>query len=273
MQLPVFSVVIPTFNRPEMLRRALGSVAAQTYSNFEVIVSDDGSSVDLEQVIAGFPQLRLTLVRGAANAGAAGARNRGIERASGHFVSFLDDDDEYLPEFLEATFDALQRCAPRVGYSWSNICNVRYAEGKAVARESTAFQLPDRADHMPFTDALSIGTGYGVTVRKDLLLSVGCFDSSLRTVEDTDLFLKLLTARIYPTLVPGEHVRVHHHFGERMTASPQHAMRIRECWSLLDKHALFFAQFPELAQQLKRQIDYLQREFAKLPLDADLRPA
>lgn len=255
---PVFSVIIPTYNRPAMLARALASVARQEFSHFEVIVSDDCSTLSLDEILSSFPQLRIKLVRGSTNTGASGARNRGIEHASGHYISFLDDDDEWLPQFLGATFDRLERSKTYAGYCWSNICNVRYQDKTAVAWESTGFKLPEQETHMSFTDALSIGVGYGVTVSKEMLLAVGGFDPSLKLVEDTDIFIKLLSKKCYPTLVPEANVRVHHHFGDRMTGTALHAIRIRECWQLLEKHAAFFAQFPLLDAQLRHQIRYLQ---------------
>lgn len=256
---PVFSVIIPTFNRPAMLKRAIESVARQEFPHFEVIVSDDGSTSDLKEIIRSFSHIPMKLLLSPTNKGAATARNRGISEAEGRYVAFLDDDDEYLPDFLSATYETLQRSAEDVAYCWSNIWNVRYSGKEVSSCEATDFKFPAGATSMPFEDALRIGVGYGVTVRRDMLLEVGCFDAKLKTVEDTDLFIKLLRARALPTLVQDAKLRVHHHAGDRMTASPLNAVRIRECWLLMEKHAPFFSAFPLLEQQLMRQVRYLQQ--------------
>jgi glycosyltransferase involved in cell wall biosynthesis len=95
--LPFFSVVIPTYGRPAYLAEALESVTRQTLDSFEVIVVDDASP---EPVVlpSGFPA---TLIRAETNGGAASARNLGAEAATGDILTFLDDDDRWLPSRLE----------------------------------------------------------------------------------------------------------------------------------------------------------------------------
>jgi GT2 family glycosyltransferase len=94
LELPFFSIVIPTYNRPQSLQNCLEALAKLTYSrdHFEVIVVDDGSSVSLELIVAQFKkQLNLTLIR-QQNAGPATARNTGAAQAKGQFIAFVDDD-------------------------------------------------------------------------------------------------------------------------------------------------------------------------------------
>ena len=107
---PAVSVVIPVFNRGDLLARALRSVAAQTFADWEAIVVDDASSEDLAGSLGpllGDP--RISIVRQACNAGAAAARNRGIEAARGRYIAFLDADDEWRPEKLGRQMDAVGR--------------------------------------------------------------------------------------------------------------------------------------------------------------------
>jgi glycosyltransferase involved in cell wall biosynthesis len=95
----VVSVVIPVFNRPVVLRRALESVAAQDIGNLEAVVVDDGS-VDASAVIKatdGIKGLSVRVVRHEANLGGAAARNTGVRNAKGRYIAFLDSDDEWLP--------------------------------------------------------------------------------------------------------------------------------------------------------------------------------
>ena len=101
------SVIVPTYRRPDRLRRALDSINAQTYNNSEIIVVDDNSPEDeyrkeTETFIRQYSSsLPLKYVRMAQNEGGAMARNRGISEAAGTFITFLDDDDEYLPDKIE----------------------------------------------------------------------------------------------------------------------------------------------------------------------------
>lgn len=97
---PLFSVVIPIYNRADVLGIALASVRAQNCTDFEVIVVDDGSSDDPARVVRELADPRVRIVR-QENRGAAAARNRGIDEACGRYVSFLDSDDRFLPHHLE----------------------------------------------------------------------------------------------------------------------------------------------------------------------------
>jgi GT2 family glycosyltransferase len=97
---PRLSVIIPLYNKAPHVRRALDSVAAQTFTDFEAIVVDDGSTDGGARAVAEFadPRFRLVSQR---NAGPGAARNRGIREARGELLAFLDADDEWLPDFLE----------------------------------------------------------------------------------------------------------------------------------------------------------------------------
>lgn len=96
---PLISVIIPTFNRPDLLKRAVQSVIHQSYKNIEIIIVDDNSEVDLQEI--GDLDSRIQLLRNERNRGANYSRNKGTEMAKGEFFNFLDDDDELYPEKLE----------------------------------------------------------------------------------------------------------------------------------------------------------------------------
>src|ERR687897_810012 len=107
------SVILPTFQRRELASRALASVLAQTYDNFEVIVSDDGSTDGTAEAVASLrdPRIRYAWQP---NQGVAAARNAGLRLARGATVAFLDSDDRWLPEHLEVVTAALDRHAEAV---------------------------------------------------------------------------------------------------------------------------------------------------------------
>ena len=107
------SIIIPLYNKAPYVRRALDSIVAQTFSDFEAIVIDDGSTDDGAAIVADYPDVRCRLIR-QTNAGPGAARNTGIAQAQGEFVAFLDADDEWLPTYLEESVRLLEGCGPEV---------------------------------------------------------------------------------------------------------------------------------------------------------------
>ena len=93
------SIILPTFNRRDSLTRALDSVAAQTYTDWELLVVDDGSSDDTVNMVLGRDDPRIRYIT-QVSAGESAARNTGLDLARGDYITFLDSDDEWLPNFL-----------------------------------------------------------------------------------------------------------------------------------------------------------------------------
>lgn len=123
---PLVSVVIPTYNYGRFIGDAIASVLAQTVRDFELIVIDDGSTDDTRAVLASVKDRRV-LSLWQANAGVSAARNRGMERARGRYLAFLDADDLWKPNYLERQI-ALLDSEPQVALSFSNF--VRRVNGR-----------------------------------------------------------------------------------------------------------------------------------------------
>ncbi|HHH52473.1 MAG TPA: glycosyltransferase [Bacteroidetes bacterium] len=96
----LFSIIMPTYNRAHMIGKAIESVLSQTYTNWELIIIDDGSTDNTRETISKYQDKRIKYYY-QKNNGRSAARNKGIELSKGAYISFLDDDDYYLPEFLE----------------------------------------------------------------------------------------------------------------------------------------------------------------------------
>lgn len=113
---PLFSVVIPVFNRSKVIGVAIKSVLSQGCQDFEIVVVDDGSKDDTCAAVESFGDPRIRLIR-QANSGGSAARNRGIDAAEGRYIAFLDSDDKFLPTHLGAMLDLLQQGPKIVAYS------------------------------------------------------------------------------------------------------------------------------------------------------------
>lgn len=125
---PFFSIIITTFNRPDKLREAIASVLAQTFSDFELILVNDGSSksyAELEEYIKGKEQIHYFYKQ---NEERSIARNFGIAKAKGQWICFLDDDDIYLPEHLAFRYDAIRK-DPSEAIFYYSPCIHRMADG------------------------------------------------------------------------------------------------------------------------------------------------
>ncbi|SFN30371.1 Glycosyl transferase family 2 [Formivibrio citricus] len=211
---PLVSVVIPTRNRCERLSQAIASAKAQTWPNIEIIVideaSDDATPAYLASLAAEDP--RVHLIRNDHPRGGGGARNQGIDAASGVYIAFLDDDDIWLPEKLAAQMTLLQAqpgasavsCGFVVEYPFSILRGVR------VVPPSDAQQLL-RANHL--------GGASMCLATKSALAAIHGFDPSLRSGQDWDLWLKLYDQG--PILVCDQPlVRYVPHRGVRITGNP-----------------------------------------------------
>lgn len=113
---PLFTIVIPVFNRAKLIDAAVSSVLSQTCQDFEIIVVDDGSTDDIVAAIEALGDPRIHLER-QRNQGASAARNRGMDLANGRYIAFLDSDDRFLPHHLASMAEALKDQPATVAYS------------------------------------------------------------------------------------------------------------------------------------------------------------
>jgi len=118
---PKVSVIIPTYNRPQLILKAIKSVLNQTYQNFEIIVVDDGPNDETKKAIENLKESKIKYIKIAENpeiiSAAARKRNIGVKNSSSDskYIAFLDDDDEWLPRFLEETVNELEQKPDLVG--------------------------------------------------------------------------------------------------------------------------------------------------------------
>jgi glycosyltransferase involved in cell wall biosynthesis len=188
---PFFSVVIPTYNRATLLREALASVLAQEYSDFEVVVVDDGSTDETEAVVraSGLPAqfLRQT------NSGPGATRNRGIQAARGVYVTFLDSDDLWFPWTL-ATFAQIIRQENNPSWIVGAPREFRSPAELTTCRREAIRQTSYR-DYLASSGVDAWVPGCGAVIRRDVLQSAGGFTDKWINAEDSDLWLRLGEAK------------------------------------------------------------------------------
>ena len=177
------SVVIPTYNRYEVLKRALTSVFAQSFQPSEVIVIDDGSADETSKIIQDFPSI---IYRYQENCGVSSARNLGISLCSHEWIAFLDSDDAWKEEKL-ALHVSLHQVEKELLFSYTNEHWIR--DGKQV-------KIPKKFQKYGgdiFTQCLShcIIAPSSAFVHKKLFEEIGLFDEDLEVCEDYDLWLRL----------------------------------------------------------------------------------
>ena len=178
------SVIIPTYNRRESLRRALTSVFQQTVPPLEVLVVDDGSTDGTKEMVrAEFPQVTYFFQK---NRGVSKARNRGITEARGEWIAFLDSDDEWMPRKLEKQLHALHQ-APQYRICHTNEIWIR--NGKRVNPRKIHQKYGGYI--FPHCLPLCIISPSSVLIHRSLFLEYGMFDEALPAVEDYDLWLRI----------------------------------------------------------------------------------
>lgn len=183
---PFFSVVIPLYNKADTIVRALNSVAAQTFRDYEVIVVDDGSTDDGANVAESFVGIDNLHVVKQKNAGVSAARNRGAAEAAGKFIALLDADDVWFPRHLEYTATAVSRY-PDIGLLGGGYERV---EGRRLFR----VRAPRKARVVDIYEAYfyaQLVHTSSMVIRRDMWIVAGGFNTSYSFYEDVEFFYRL----------------------------------------------------------------------------------
>ncbi|MFH0897585.1 MAG: glycosyltransferase, partial [Candidatus Bathyarchaeota archaeon] len=212
---PTVSVVIPTYNRAHLIGRTIQSVLAQTYQDFEIILVDDCSTDNTEEVVQSFTDERLRYIRLKENSGTAGVpRNRGIEESRGKYIAFLDSDDEWLPEKLEKQIDKFKSVSADVGLVY---CGYACVSGKTG--ETLIECMPNgRGDvfKSAIEATLTVGSPAPL-IRQDCFQKAGLFDTELLGSEDWDMWIRL--AKDYKFDFVPEILAKYYVYGEQKSAN------------------------------------------------------
>lgn len=179
------SVIIPTFNRPEKTARAIASVLYQTFTDYEIILVDDGSTQEMHARLSPMKRHVLYLTH-PKNLGVSAARNTGIMASSAPFIAFLDSDDYWLPEKLAVQMHFFRQ------HGDAHICQteeVWFRKGKRVNPRKKHFK--PSGDIFEASLRLCLVSPSSVIVSRSVLDEVGLFDKTLPACEDYDLWLRI----------------------------------------------------------------------------------
>ena len=187
---PEVSVILPTYNRAQLIMRSIKSVLDQTYGNFELIVIDDGSTDDTERVMSSFVDKRVRYIRYEKNSGAAVARNVGVNSARGKYIAFQDSDDAWMPEKLEKQMKAFESAGSDLGVVYTDMLLVS-ENGLANYWQSPEIDSSDIVDKKRREyQVFNIGI-QSVLIKKECFNKVGLFDERFPRFIDLELLIRL----------------------------------------------------------------------------------
>lgn len=185
---PLISIIIPTYNRPQLLPRAVKSALEQTVDDLEVVVVDDASAepVNLPE------HPRLKIVRLSVNSGIATARNAGALAARGRWLAYLDDDDQLLPHMAEVSLEALASTTLPLPVAVLSGLEVVNEHGQIIQTRLPP-TLP-RGSHFHLEEiepGQSFLSKQTLVVEREVLLGIGGYDEAFGSREHTEMFLRL----------------------------------------------------------------------------------
>ena len=263
---PTVSVVMPLYNKADYVEAAVRSVLEQTFTDFELVVIDDGSTDGSAAVVQGMTDPRIHLLA-QGNAGAAAARNAGIAAARGRWVAFLDADDTWRPEKLARQLAVLEREPDLV---WAAGAYVRTGPGPVALEQKISDRawlvrpevLKDGLLALADASCLWIGT---VMARRDVVLELGGFNRALTIGEDVLLWARLAVQHPplayvetpiadYSYLAAGSLTEGQHRPGSSIPYLACQILALRRALPAERAMALWRIAEGQLVQQAKRQI-------------------
>jgi glycosyltransferase involved in cell wall biosynthesis len=224
--MPKVSVVIPAYNAMTYLPETVASVLQQTFSDFELIIVNDGSSDNIVEWVSGLEDPRVKIIS-QENRGVAAARNTGIAHAQGEYIAFLDADDLWEPTKLEKQTYCLDNNPP-VGlvYTWTALID---QWGRPTRRVWNPHIEGNVWEHIVVNDMIS--TGSSPMIRSKCFEAVGVFDPTLASCEDRDMWTRI--AVHYPFALVKEFLTFYRRHAHNMTN--QHQKIIQTLRQVIEK--------------------------------------
>lgn len=238
---PKISIIMPCYNAAAHLPVSIGSVLAQTFSDWELIAVDDGSTDSTLTWLGKQPDPRIH-VHTQSNKGVSAARNAGLAMAKGEYVAFLDSDDTWASDFLARMLEAITS-EPDIGLVYCGWQNVGVEGPRSAPFVPPDYEQPDKKAK------LLAGTRWPIhacMTRLDLVSAAGGFDPRFAVGEDFLLWLEIACFHRI-RLVPEVLAQYIHHGGVQATRD-----RVRAARQLRDVQAAFLTRHPEIIDELGR---------------------
>lgn len=242
---PAFSIITPTFNRPELLLRNINSVACQTFNDYEHIIIDDSGTRKTERIIAENNDKRIVYYAHETSKGAAAAYNTGLRYSRGRYILFLDDDDEYLPDFLEKMHERFRITAPEIGFILSGFTRIIEKESGEFFSYSHVWPSEFTSKEEGLIAATSIGNGCGVCIRRECISEVGLYDEAIKYGHDTEYLFRLARKYDFVT-IPECLVKLHSHESGRLNDDKNNLERLSFREEFLLKNSDLLDTYPKL---------------------------
>lgn len=252
---PLVSVIIPTYNRPALLKRAVLSAQEQTYQNLEIIIVDDASNDDTENVVRGFNDNRIKYVKHNTNRGGSAARNTGIETSRGEYIAFLDDDDEWVESKIERQLKDIS------GYDAVLCSTTIVGKARSVKRYKKAI-----VDVKNLRKGFVFSGGTNIILGKSEVLRQVKFDESLNKSQDWDLLIRL--AGKFSVRYVNEPLVIYHNEDHERITNKLLTMPIEEInnhLGIIHKHRDFLGSYWCQYHIAGRILAYIGKRENKLP--------
>ena len=185
---PTVSVIIPTYNRAHLIARAILSVLNQTFQDFELIIVDDSSTDNTEEVVNNFNDKKIRYIQHKVNKGGAAARNTGIKAAKGEFIAFQDSDDEWLPEKLEKQMKVFKTSSAKVGVVYTGFWRIESSKKIYIPFTWVTEKEGDIHDEILKGNFV---TTQSAVVRRECFNKAGTFEERLPRFQDWELFIRI----------------------------------------------------------------------------------
>jgi glycosyltransferase involved in cell wall biosynthesis len=240
---PEISVIIPTYNSANLIRRAINSVLGQTFQSFEIIVVDDGSTDGTEKIVRELNEKdeRIIYLKLNKNSGgAAKPKNRGIKISKGDFIATLDADDEWSPEKLEKQLSIFKESTKKNLAFVGCFANHIYEEDGI----KFLFKIPRHKNVLRYILARDyMGSGSSMLYKRKVFSEVGGFDENLRIGQDSEMRIRL--AKLYDFDFVEEPLFTYYFHEKNITNSLSIEKRMKNIEYVIKKHKSLYSKYPK----------------------------
>ena len=189
-----FSVIVPLHNKANYIENTIKSILQQSFTDFELLIINDGSTDASEQKVIAFEDNRIKYFS-KANGGASSARNYGIERALSNYITFMDADDYWYPHFLSDMFETIEQ------FSGQKVFAAAFEIETATSRFPAQYSIKKKAstqvvDYFDASCKTSVLWTSCAVFHKSVFGEIGVFDTTIKSGQDTDLWIRI--GLVYP---------------------------------------------------------------------------